>query len=1156
MPEDDPGRPCRVFISYAHESDEHIEQVRDLYYVLRENGVDAKLDLLAAGRRQDWPLWMGEQVRMADYVVVVASAAYRKRAEGRSGPDEGRGVQWEARLIRDAYYADQLRLERFVPVVLPGQSVRGVPDFLGPNTTTIYHVQDFSLAGMQPLLRLLLSQPAEVEPPLGEPPVLGRRGRRTDLPVKAAPAPIDSPPMELRWEGVPPGEQPVLLVTDFAADVPQALLQVCGEARPDTWLAGEELQEPIGSNLPPGSLVVVDFSGVLPEQAFTSDLASRIDAVLAWAADNSHRVVIGLSRFVLAERDVERLGRRVQVVTATPLFSAHHRHRAEECERLLGRKLPFRAALFPLLSANSAVLPRAAAEILRTIPSWPALVNSSAPGQEEIGVALEIARRLTEVGFYEIAFRLESWCRTANRQRGLVELTADLRRNLEARGEDSIVGFVESIREVPAVVPFGALTAGTGAGKSTSLLIIEHAWSLPHEGDAGPRVPHHLPLLVPLAPDENVDLAGHVEATIAGHAFARGDGGARFMSACHTLVRRLGSVRALRRLFGSPLYLLLDDVDQLSAAGLNRLNTDLAKLRADDSRTGALLACRDERTARLLRISDVAIRELGEQQIRALVRQRGGHASLPGLLLANGTPVSRYLRNPQLLSLMCDLELTSADLADANLAMILQLYVTRWGEWGAVDRRGVEDWLAEAALELKVSGARRVKLGDSAAQDMIATGRVLGLLRPGDDPGVLEFRFEALRDYFAARQLARLAGVSDLATVIRRYLAGTDGWHDVLRILVALVDHAGVLQLAETLVRRGDLQLAHECVLELPDGGGRAGELTSAALVHRIDQTADPDTRTRLGHTLGRLDPRIWARSPVRNLVEVPRSELMDAFQIGRYPVTNTEFAEFVAQDGYTGREWWDQTGWRWIKEQEIRFPRYWLNSRFNLPNQPVTGVSFFEAAAYCRWLTSRHPDRVFRLPSAIEWDWAAHGQHQIFERALAIARGNQDQTATPRGRSAITRTIRQWFGRNGVPDIPPPIWLDAAESVALIEKVASSIEEYTVPQSRGLGAPVGGHPPNRLGAHDFFGAAWQWCNTSMSVMSATEQYLEEPPPAQTTAKGTLMVVKGGDTAESHNPVWSVIGGWFDPFVRYHRLGFRVSCWSTPRTRRAEEIGS
>jgi hypothetical protein len=168
-------RPVRVFISYAHESDAHAEAVRGLWVLLRANGVDARLDRVAAQRRQDWSLWMMEQVREADCVLVVASPAYKRRAEGRAAAEEGRGVQFEAALIRNAFYKDQHALDRFVPVVLTGQSVDDVPDFLNPATSTVYRVLEFTVAGAEALLRLLTAQPAEVEPALGPVPVLGQR---------------------------------------------------------------------------------------------------------------------------------------------------------------------------------------------------------------------------------------------------------------------------------------------------------------------------------------------------------------------------------------------------------------------------------------------------------------------------------------------------------------------------------------------------------------------------------------------------------------------------------------------------------------------------------------------------------------------------------------------------------------------------------------------------------------------------------------------------------------------------------------------------------------------------------------------------------------------------------------------------------------------
>jgi hypothetical protein len=171
-----------VFVSYAQVAGDtvHGDVVRRFWEFLRSCGIDARLDLSAAAERRDWALWMGDEIRSADYVLVIASRAYRERAEGRSDSAVGRGVQWEARLIRDAFYGDQSRVDRFVPVVLPGETIDGIPDFLAPVTSTVYQVSDFTVAGAEELLRFLTRQPGTIAPDLGPVPELKPRSNVPD----------------------------------------------------------------------------------------------------------------------------------------------------------------------------------------------------------------------------------------------------------------------------------------------------------------------------------------------------------------------------------------------------------------------------------------------------------------------------------------------------------------------------------------------------------------------------------------------------------------------------------------------------------------------------------------------------------------------------------------------------------------------------------------------------------------------------------------------------------------------------------------------------------------------------------------------------------------------------------------------------------------
>ncbi|GAA0486448.1 hypothetical protein Ade02nite_10230 [Paractinoplanes deccanensis] len=177
----------RAFLSYAHQSDDHAESVRRLWMLLRSMGVDAKLDVTATAQRQQWTEWMNEQVREADFVLVIASPTYRERAENRGDVSAGRGVRWEARQLQERFYADQeAGLREILPVILPGDDVSGLPDWLLPASATHYRLREITEAGVESLYRVLTAQPLDVEPPLGE---IRRLSSRTAPPVAVPPRP-------------------------------------------------------------------------------------------------------------------------------------------------------------------------------------------------------------------------------------------------------------------------------------------------------------------------------------------------------------------------------------------------------------------------------------------------------------------------------------------------------------------------------------------------------------------------------------------------------------------------------------------------------------------------------------------------------------------------------------------------------------------------------------------------------------------------------------------------------------------------------------------------------------------------------------------------------------------------------------------------------
>jgi iron(II)-dependent oxidoreductase len=243
-------------------------------------------------------------------------------------------------------------------------------------------------------------------------------------------------------------------------------------------------------------------------------------------------------------------------------------------------------------------------------------------------------------------------------------------------------------------------------------------------------------------------------------------------------------------------------------------------------------------------------------------------------------------------------------------------------------------------------------------------------------------------------------------------------------------------------------------------------------------------------------DEEPWAYDNERPAHEVD----VAAFRIDAVPVTNAEYAEFVATGGYGDRRLWTDAGWRWRREADLEHPEFWEREedggwtrvRFGHreplpPDEPVQHVCWYEADAYARWAGKR-------LPTEVEWEKAA--------------------SATPEG------------GKRRYP------WGDEPPAPELANLGGALLHP----------APVGGYPggASAWGCRQLVGDVWEWTSSDFRSYPGFRAFPYREY-SQVFFGTEYKVLRGGSWATHPLAVRNTFRNWDFPIRRQIFVGFRCA---------------
>ncbi len=244
-------------------------------------------------------------------------------------------------------------------------------------------------------------------------------------------------------------------------------------------------------------------------------------------------------------------------------------------------------------------------------------------------------------------------------------------------------------------------------------------------------------------------------------------------------------------------------------------------------------------------------------------------------------------------------------------------------------------------------------------------------------------------------------------------------------------------------------------------------------------------------------DPQNLAALCVSNLMpqlewcEIPEGDILmringrdvyyhvDSFYISKYPITNDQFQTFIdAEDGYSNDQWWNflPEAAEWHKSHPEPLP-----VEFRWGNHPRQNVCWYEAVAFCRWLSRKLKRRIL-LPTEMQWQRAAQGDdNRLYPWGATFKKG----------------------------------YCNTRESQL---RTTTSVDRYPENESP-------------FGVRDMIGNVWEWCLNTEFKPGKKKRKKESGAPR---------AVRGGSYISDKKRCTSVFPFYLNPQYRYNTIGFRI----------------